>query len=250
MIDLHLHILPDLDDGSRDMEESLIMADIAAGSGVDTLVATPHSNQRGRFENYCSRELDEAFNQLRRELKRARIPITLLKGMEIMADPGLGQLIRRGQVMGLNHSRYFLMEVPFDAPPGYILACLESALDAGVIPLIAHVERYFCVQRDPMLIYDWRRMGCLIQVNKGSFFGRFGPGAEKTAKLLMGADLITCVASDAHGPDRRTPWMGDIWDFLCARMGEGYAREVLFARPAMILDDRRLPMHGQKLRDY
>ena len=115
MIDLHLHILPGVDDGSRDMDDSLAMADLAARSGVRTLVVTPHSNQMGRFENFCSSELTEAFDELETEVKRAGIPIRILRGMEIYASEDIGRKIRQGMLTGLAGSHYYLVEVPFGA---------------------------------------------------------------------------------------------------------------------------------------
>lgn len=245
MIDLHLHILPGVDDGSRDMDDSLAMADLAARSGVSTLVATPHSNQMGRFENFCAPELTEAFDELKAEVKRAGIPIRILCGMEIYASEDMAEKIRLGRLASLNDSRYYLVEVPFGAPPSWIEARLQEIQALGITPLIAHVERYYCVQDEPLLVYNWLSEGCRIQVNKGSLFGRFGRMAEQTAHTLMENDLISCIASDAHRPDVRTPWMKDIWDYLIQHAGEHYARQMLQRNPEKIIYDQPIRMHGQ-----
>lgn len=245
MIDLHLHILPGVDDGSRNMDDSLAMADLAARSGVSTLVATPHSNQMGRFENFWSASLSAAFDDLQAQVEKAKIPITILKGMEIFASEDMGEKIHDGRLIGLSQSRYYLVEVPFGAQPAWIEARLQEMQARGVTPLIAHAERYYCVQDDPVLAYNWLREGCRIQVNKGSFLGRFGRTAERTARLLMENDLISCVASDAHSPEMRTPWMRDAWDFLIRHGGEQYARRMLEGNPEKILQDAPIRMHGQ-----
>lgn len=88
MIDIHAHILPDLDDGSEDMEESLEMAELAVESGVEIMAATPHSNQMGRFENFQSEQLRNAFEQLRTALKEEKIPLKIVNGMEIFGLRG------------------------------------------------------------------------------------------------------------------------------------------------------------------
>ena len=247
MIDLHLHILPGVDDGARNIDDTLGMADLAARSGVRTLVATPHSNQMGRFENFCSPTLTDAFDELEREIKKANIPLTILRGMEIFASEDMDRKIREGMLTGLNDSRYYLVEVPFGAPPAWIEARLQNMQAQGITPLIAHVERYYCVQDDPMLVFNWLYAGCRIQVNKGSFFGRFGSAAHKTARILMEHDLITCVASDAHRPDVRTPWMRDIRDYLTDHAGEHYAHTVLTRNPEKIIADQPVPMHGRPI---
>ncbi len=245
MIDLHLHILPGVDDGSRDMDDSLAMADLAARSGVTTLVATPHSNQMGRFENFCSARLTEDFDELEAAVKRAGIPVRILRGMEIFASEDMGEKIRQGRLASICRSRYYLVEVPFGAAPSWIEARLQEIQARGATPLIAHVERYYCVQDDPMLVYNWLYAGCRIQVNKGSFFGSFGSAAHRTAKILMENDLISCVASDAHRPDVRTPWMKDVRDYLTSRAGEHYAHIVLTANPERIISDQPIMMHGR-----
>jgi len=114
MIDLHTHILPGLDDGSPDMEESLAMAELAVEGGVHTLVATPHSNQRGRFENYTSVKLRSAFDDFRKAVEDRNLPLRVLPGMEIFCTDDIRILIESGFLTGLNHSDYYLIEFPFD----------------------------------------------------------------------------------------------------------------------------------------
>ena len=95
MIDIHAHILPDLDDGSEDMEESLEMAELSVESGVEIMAATPHSNQMGRFENFQSEQLQTAFERLRMVLKKEKIPLKILNGMEIFASEDIAQKIKK-----------------------------------------------------------------------------------------------------------------------------------------------------------
>ena len=94
MIDLHTHVLPGVDDGSRSMKESLELLTMAADSGVEILVATPHCNIPDEFDNYVSPELEDLFRKLDEARKNAGILIRLLRGMEIFATPELPQLLR------------------------------------------------------------------------------------------------------------------------------------------------------------
>ena len=117
MIDIHAHILPDLDDGSEDMEESLEMAELAVESGVEIMAATPHSNQMGRFENFQSEQLQTAFERLRMVLKKEKIPLKILNGMEIFASEDIAQKIKNKQLsesMGriIIWSSFRLMQIP------------------------------------------------------------------------------------------------------------------------------------------
>ncbi len=244
MIDLHTHILPGLDDGSPDMEESLAMAELAVEGGVHTLVATPHSNQRGRFENYTSVKLRSAFDDFRKAVEDRNLPLRVLPGMEIFCTDDIRILIESGFLTGLNHSDYYLIEFPFDGEPGWMGDCLEEVLDLGKTPLIAHPERYFCVQDYPSFVFEWLQMGCRIQANKGSFLGRFGRHAERTVHILAECDLISCVASDAHSARIRTTYMDDVRVYLSDRFGSAAGR-LLEENPSRIIQNRKIPLHGR-----
>jgi protein-tyrosine phosphatase len=86
-------------------------------------------------------------------------------------------------------------------------------------------------------------MGCVIQMNKGSVFGKFGRGAQKASVPLLNYELIHCIASDAHSPFRRTPWLGDIQSFLIEKYDEEYAHRMLQENPYRIII-------GQKIVSY
>lgn len=246
MIDLHAHILPEMDDGSGSLDESLEMAELALESGVDIIAATPHSNQEDRFENYCSEELRDAFRMFRKELKKAGLPLRILEGMEIFADEDTGEKISGGKLMGINRTDYFLVEFPFDAEPWWIGERLEDILDGGKIPLIAHPERYFCVADYPGFVYEWKQMGCLTQMNKGSILGKFGRAPRDAADVLLNNDLIDCVASDAHSSRIRTPHMGEVSEYLIRNFGFVYMRQLMEVNPSRIIRNMPVYFYGRK----
>lgn len=246
MIDLHLHIVPEVDDGARTMEESIRMARIALDGGVDCVIATPHCNQPVRSRGYSADQLVEHMAAFRRELEARDIPLQVYDGMEIYVEENTGSLIREGKLFGLNHGKYYLLEFPFDAEPAWIDERLDEIASPSVIPLIAHVERYYCAQDDPQIIYRWLRGGCEIQVNKGSFFGVFGRAAQNTAVTALENGLITCISSDAHGTGERSPWMKDIADYLKKYYNNKVTSLLLEEYPERILNSRPIPEHGQR----
>lgn len=243
MLDLHIHILPGVDDGAQDYDEAIGMARLALQCGISTIVATPHANQKGRFENFYTADFGRRFERLEDMLRTSRIALKVLEGQEIMASDDMADQIRKGRLISLNHTQYYLIEFPFDADPGWIADRLLDVIHLGKIPLIAHVERYYCVQYDPSYAYDWIEMGCLTQMNKGSVFGKFGRNAQRASVPLLNYGLIHCVASDAHSPIQRTPWMGDIQRFLIENFGQEYAYRLLDANPHRIVT-------GQDVRSY
>lgn len=240
MIDIHSHILPGVDDGSQSMEESLELLAMAAESGVDTIVATPHCNIPGEFENYVSDEIRSLFERLDRARERAGIPLQICRGMEVYATPELPDLLRRKQVWTLNGTRYFLTEFAFDEDPGFCSKILRQCRDLGYQPVIAHPERYYFIQEDPDFAFDWCIEGYPLQLNKGSILGRFGPDPRRTALLLLQHGLAACVASDAHSPRQRSTHMAEIRDYLMECFGADYCRLLLEENPARILGGREL----------
>lgn len=241
MIDLHTHILPGLDDGSPDLETSVLMAAVAAESGVTHLVATPHSNQRGAFENYASQALQVRFDCLCAAVREAGIPLELSLGMEIFGTGDVLQLLHDGRLLTLGGGRYLLIEFGFHEDPLRIERLLDALLAAGYWPVVAHPERYYGLQRMPNYLFDWANRGIVLQVNKGSLFGRFGRGAQALAAAMLERGLVGCVASDAHGPDVRTPDLAGAWDYLAERYSEELARCLLEDNPGRILRSEPLP---------
>ena len=125
-IDIHTHILPRLDDGSQDEEVSIQMAQIAAGTGTKCLVCTKHTDISEPVSREAGSLIEEGVLWLRDKLQRERIPLEVLPGMEIMASEDIRSKIREGLLFGINHSRYFLVEFPFDAPVDYITLVLDE----------------------------------------------------------------------------------------------------------------------------
>lgn len=235
MIDLHSHILPGLDDGARDLEESLRMADMAVRSGVTAMVATPHCAGDRTVE------IRESLAYLRAGLHSSRIPLRVYAGMEIFGGPDTAAMLQRGELLTLAGSRYVLMEFEFESDGETQTQVLQSVVQAGFTPLVAHPERYRYVRENPEWINLWKRMGCLFQVNRGSLLGRFGPGARHMAMELTGRGFATVVASDAHSASMRTPWMGDVWELLSRRFSPDAAVWLLRNNPGRILKNEQIP---------
>ena len=208
MIDLHCHILPELDDGSQSLEESLAMARMAVNSGVRAMAGRPHCMGERAEEVYGTWSL------LRQALEETGVPLKLYPGMEIFGTPDTARLLREGKLFTLNGSRYPLIEFAFQSSGEEETLILRSVCRAGFRPLVAHPERYTYLQHDPEIVNRWCRLGCLFQVNRGSLLGRFGGHAQALAYALVERGFAAAVASDAHSPRVRTPWMEDVRDLL------------------------------------
>lgn len=234
MIDLHSHILPELDDGSQSLRESLSMARMAVDSGITAMVATPHCIDDR------TREVYDAWELLREALQENEIPLKVFPGMEIFGTMDTLRLLKEGKLLTLNGSRYPLVEFDFESTGDEETMILRSLCKAGYVPVVAHPERYSYVQRNPRMINQWFRMGCLIQVNRGSLLGRFGRNAQAMAAELVERGFAAVVATDAHSHRMRTPWLEDVWELLSREVSPLCARTLLLENPRKILKNERL----------
>ena len=240
MIDIHTHVLPGIDDGSQSMEESLDLLSIAAESGVHTVVATPHCNIPDEYDNYADADLEALFERLNQARMEARIPVRLCRGTEVFATPELPELLQDQRIWTLNGTRYFLVEFAFSEDPDFFRRILRQCRDLDYRPIIAHPERYYCVQDDPELAFEFCVEGFGLQLNKGSILGRFGPDPQRCAQLLLRHGLAACVASDAHSPRQRSTHMSEIREYLMEAYGTDYCRLLLEENPARILSGQEL----------
>ena len=244
MIDIHSHILPGMDDGAQDIYDTLEMVSLAAQSGISAMVATPHCNIPGGYKNYFDDTYIKIVQQVREAVHRENIPVKILPGAEVFGTENLLQLLRDGRIMTLNQSRYLLMEFAFDEEPGFVEDVIDRAHELRAIPVIAHVERYEFAQKNPEIVYHWRKKGYPIQINKGSFQGKFGRRAEKAAYLFMNHNLVSVVASDAHSPYVRTPYMKDVYEELMGKYSTSYLDMIFKENPRRICMDE--PILGLK----
>lgn len=235
MIDLHCHILPQLDDGAQSLADSLEMARLAVRSGVTAMAATPHCIDDR------SGEIRERILILRELLEEEGIPLRLYMGMEIYGTEDTAQLLREGRLLTLNNSRYPLIEFSFRGSGELQTEILQSVLRAGYQPVVAHPERYLYVQDQPVLLNIWKDMGCLFQINRGSLLGRFGESAQEMAVSMVERGFASVVASDGHSPRVRTPWMQDVFRLLEEQVAPAAAQYLLIHNPKAILNNQPIP---------
>lgn len=240
MIDIHTHILPGLDDGARDMEDSLSMAALALKSGVHTLVATSHANTGGFFKEYSIEEYLQRLEAFRKALDEVKLPLRVFSGMEIYMTREVPRMIREGRLLSLNQTGYFLTEFSFGIEQEEMDEMLHDLMELGVTPVIAHPERYRCVQESESGIAKWKNRGCLMQVNRGSIFGRFGSGAKQCVDRLLDQHMVTCIASDAHKPYERTTYMADIKEYMEQEYSFEYSKKLLYDNPKRILEGEKV----------
>lgn len=231
MIDIHMHILPGIDDGSRSMGESIAMAVMAQESQITRIAATCHGNLGDlAIETYM-----QVFHELEMQLKKENITVELCTGMEVFMNDSALDKLGRGELLTLNQTRYVLVEFDFQEELWMVNDYLQMLEDAGYIPVIAHAERYSFVHRNIEEVYNWARRGFVIQVNKGSLLGFYGQRERDAALSLMCHNLVHVIATDAHGINRRTPRMRNASRFLSDFTHPAYVDLLLEENPRRIL---------------
>ncbi|MGH7889143.1 MAG: tyrosine-protein phosphatase, partial [Thermodesulfobacteriota bacterium] len=204
MVDIHCHLLPNVDDGPAQWEESLEMARMAVRDGISISVTTPHCIQGTKWEPHPD-EIREKVNELNHRLLYEKIPLTVLTGMEVGISENLPELVNSGRVLTLGDSNYLLVEIPFISIPLGIEEVIFNLKAKGIITVLAHPERNKEIQKNPKRVLELVNAGALVQITAGSCCGYFGENAMRCVKELAKLGAIHAVASDAHDLDKRPP---------------------------------------------
>lgn len=236
MLDFHNHLVPGVDDGAADLEEASAAIRSFLDQGVDTIITTPHLDAsalgHARGERRLA-ELDTGWEALS-VLVRDDFPGTrVYRGAEMMLDVPTPDLTDpRVRLAG---TRYALVEFAGRwVPPSASIALFKLAA-AGIVPIIAHPERYDGVQVRPEIVEDWLRMGCRLQINAGSLIGLYGPGSRDAAWALLGGGHVSYVASDYHA--RGIPAVAAAREALEQSGGIEQAQLLFDVNPHRILQD-------------
>ncbi len=196
MIDLHAHVLPEIDDGATDMAASIAIAREAEASGITAIAATPHVR-----DDYPTTPMAmaEGVHAVRAAWAEAGLEVTVLPGAEIAVER-LG-LLSPAELwaFGLGGSpNHVLVEAPLFGWPLDMSQRLDDVHALGFTVVLAHPERSIAVQNSPRLLAELTRNGILLQVTAGSLVGRFGPAAARAAKALVSEGLAHLLATDTH----------------------------------------------------
>lgn len=238
MIDIHCHILPEFDDGASSPEEAIAMAHMAADSGVTAIVTTPHFPGKADSLERIPALLDR-YEWLRRAVRSQRLPLKIYPGAEILCLPDTLDLAKDHTLPTIGNTVFLLTEFYFDESFSQMSRLLEGLSKEGYIPVVAHPERYHAVQEDPKLLKQWYEKGYVLQLNKGSILGSFGPEPEEAAAAMLEMGLAHLIASDAHSARRRTPHMGALGFWMEENCDPDYARLLLAENAARLLAGKR-----------
>lgn len=235
MIDIHSHILPYVDDGSRDMEMSLKIAQIYVENGFDKVIATPHFMDGISYKTKM--ELEIGLEALKKELARAGFPLEVYLGNEVYLRPDVIEDIEKDRVSTLNNSRYVLIELPINEIPIYVEDIIYKFQLKGYVPIIAHPERYSKISEDPNILYKYISMGALAQLNLQSLEGFYGSRVKTTAEILLKQNMIHFVGTDSHSNRHRAPNVTESLNILYDLIDEDYYELITESNQELVLSN-------------
>lgn len=197
MIDIHTHILPGIDDGARDFDESIKILQGLAEQEITHVILTPHYVASSTYISPRSTNL-KLYRQLQDKVDQAGINITLHLGNEIYIDRDISKLLEKGKMSPLADGKYILVELPMSGEFADFEDILLSLKYEGWKVILAHPERYRTYHENYKKLYDLTEQGILLQCNLGSIIGQYGRHSKKVIKKLAKEKLIFCFGSDTH----------------------------------------------------
>lgn len=238
-VDIHCHLLPGIDDGAKDLEESLAMARLAVADGISTVVCTPH-----QCGNYSCNQTDTircSVDTLQDALHQAQIPLKILPGADVRIESDLVAELRADQILSLADQKcHVLLELPHELY--FPLEKLHRHLKAeGVTGILSHPERNQGLLNQPDLIKPLVEQGLLMQLTAGSLVGTFGEQVQKFSDYLIRNGLIHFISTDAHGPKRRRPLLSRAFERAARLVGEKTAIELCHDNPLCVVKGHQVP---------
>ncbi|MHC1741757.1 MAG: tyrosine-protein phosphatase [Syntrophobacteraceae bacterium] len=234
MIDLHNHMLPGIDDGARDWEQSLEMAWMAVEDGIEGVVCTPHWGYS--FYDNTRSDILRVFQLFREKLEDRKIPLKIFPGAELHYNQDIPRRIWDETALTLNDTgRYALIELPHESVPENTERLFGSLLYQKVIPVISHPERNAGLLRNPHRLSRLIEMGALTQVTAASLLGRFGSEIQKFTVFLMEHRMVHVLATDAHGNKARSPHLAAAYREAERILGKEAAHQMVSGTPLKII---------------
>ena len=206
MIDSHCHMLPGIDDGAKDLDYALSMAELAVASGITHTVLTPHHND-GMYTNMRG-EILKACEAFKEQLELKNIPLKVIPGSELHVAAELpAQLAENTALTYADKRKAALLELPKHTIPAGSEGIIENVFYQGITPVIAHPERNATLANKPDMLGEWFEEGWKFQLTNQSCSGEFGKDIQKVCRYWVKKGWVHIIATDAHRTQRRAPDM-------------------------------------------
>jgi protein-tyrosine phosphatase len=230
VIDIHCHILPGIDDGPEDPDESVEMARIASLDGITKIVATPHIKDM----RHPASSIEKKIAVLNAQLTEKNIPVQIFRGADVSAMLDVSLL----QCYTINGTQYILIEFPHTHLPRNSGEILFRLMMNGFHPIITHPERNLSVLTNPKLLFELLHTGISVQITAGSLTGDFGVDIQECALYLIKKGVVSFIATDAHSSSERRPVLSEGVKAAERIIGKEKALHMVTVNPERVLQGR------------
>jgi len=236
MVDIHSHILPELDDGPKTWDVSAAMVRAAAADGITYMVATPHANDRYAYDREYSQQLVARLQQLAGDALKVGLGCDFHLSYDNLQDAMV-----HPERYAIESSRYLLVEFSNYSIPRQIMDSFLKLGDAGMTPIITHPERNPILRENLQLVVEWVGQGCVIQMTGSALTGSWGDRTRRAALWLLEHHAVHVLATDAHDMGNRPPVLSTARDAAAAICGEDVAEALVETNPRAIVTNQPLP---------
>lgn len=235
MIDIHCHILHDMDDGPKRLEESVALLKMAEENYVDQIVLTPHMTNLYDVEGFLGKR-DGKMAELKRTIDQLELELSIFPGAEVYVNDDIFYAAGIHK-LSINGSRYLLVEFQYaNLSESRLIKYVNEIIAQGLIPIIAHPERYQYFQKNQELMEYIAQMGALYQVNASGLLGHDGKAERKLSRHLIRTELASFLASDAHSIQYRpNRVLNEIQD-----IDPTYLNKLLNDNPSLVLHNQNM----------
>ena len=238
MIDFHSHILPNIDDGARSIEETFNLIKEAEKAGFEAVISTSHY-----MENYYETDVPERevwVKAILENLRPKNITTNLYLGNEIYFTDNIIELLEKRKASTINDTSYVLFELPLNAEPLNLYDVVYNMIQNKLVPILAHPERYRFIQKEPELMYDLIEKGVLMQANYGSIIGQYGEKARMIVRKFFENNMIHFLGSDVHRQNTIYPKIPQILEEIANIIGEEKLEEITTTNPKLVLQNKKI----------
>lgn len=235
-LDIHSHILPSVDDGSKDMEMTMKMIDSAYEQGIRTMIATPHYYPG--HKNCPADVLQKIYKETVSEIHKKYSDFTLMLGNEIYYKGEIIEEIKKKQIFTLAETRYILVEFSVMADYRYMYEAVKKCVNAGYYPVLAHIERYRCLHQEEKRIAELINAGAYMQLNAENFRKGLFVLERKYCMKLIQDSMVHFLGSDCHNTENRKPDLGNAIEYLSQKTDKALWEKLIEKNPIQLLENK------------
>lgn len=233
-VDLHSHLLPNVDDGSQSYRASLRLARQAVDNGIEVALMTPH-HMNGQYVNH-KQDVIQLTEEFQKHLDNENIPLSVFPSQEVRITGELLQQLDDNDILFSDERKqYLLLEFPDDDIPTYSRDIIFKIMQRGTTVQIAHPERNTKIMKNPSILFDLIEAGSLAQMTAGSYVGNFGKKVERFSEEILKHNLAHTFVSDVHDLPNRSFSMAEAMQKVEKKLGRDY-RQLLEHNAESIID--------------